>query len=309
MNNHPLFILAPPRSFTSVICGMVGQHPEMYSLPEVNLFAADDYEGLGRLYKMRPGFSHGLLRAIAELGLGEQTEENIDVAKKWLEENKNVSGGAIYNDLVEWGGSRRLVDKSPIYVYSLETLNRMKQAFPSASYLHLVRHPRATCDSIYKLREVVKEGLDKMRVGEMAKKLVKKRYERMAQINDPDDLWLKPHLRIIEFLEGVDESQHMQINGEDFMTNPDDYLLKLSEWLGISTDSEALAAMKHPERSPYACYGPPNAKLGNDPSYLEGPALREYKPRECTLEKASEDGDDMTFSEDLMQCAMHFGYT
>jgi len=309
MNNQPLFILAPPRSFTSVICGMIGQHPDMFGLPEVNLFAGDDYDDLGRLYKMRPGFSHGLLRAVAELGLGGQTEENIDVAKKWLEENRKISSGDIYKDLVDWAGNKRLVDKSPIYVYSQETLNRMKQAFPSASYIHLMRHPRATCDSIYKLRDVVKEGLEKMQVGAVAKKLVQKRYEKMAEINDPDDLWLRPHLRIIEFLEGVDDSQHMQINGESFMTNPDDYLLKITKWLDIRSDEEALADMKHPERSSFACYGPPNAKFGNDPSYLEGPELREYKSRECKLDETSKDGVDMVFSDDIKEFATIFGYS
>jgi hypothetical protein len=41
VSGRPLFILAPPRSFTSVICGMIGQHPQMYGLPEVNLFAGE----------------------------------------------------------------------------------------------------------------------------------------------------------------------------------------------------------------------------------------------------------------------------
>lgn len=308
MTGQPLFILAPPRSFTSVICGMVGQHPEMFALPEVNLFAADDYDGLSRLYKLRPGFRHGLLRAVAELGLGEQTEDNINVATKWLDENKNVSSAALYSDLAEWASPRRLVDKSPIYVYTSETLQRIKQAFPEAYFIHLIRHPRATCDSIYKLREVVKEGLDKMRVGERAKKMVQDRYERIAQINDPDSLWLEPHMRISEFLETVPQNQRMQIKGEDFMTDPDPHLVRIAEWLGISTDETAIAAMKHPEKSPFACYGPANAKFGNDPGYLEGPELREYKPRDVTLAGDPEDEDHIVLSEDLMQCAMYFGY-
>lgn len=37
---EPLFILAPPRSFTSVVCAMIGQHPDMCGLPEVNLAIA-----------------------------------------------------------------------------------------------------------------------------------------------------------------------------------------------------------------------------------------------------------------------------
>src|SRR5438874_389166 len=32
----PVFILALPGSFSSVVCAMLGQHPEMYGLPETN---------------------------------------------------------------------------------------------------------------------------------------------------------------------------------------------------------------------------------------------------------------------------------
>src|ERR1700676_2245035 len=35
----PVFILAPPRSFTSVIGTMVGQHPQLYGLAETKLLA------------------------------------------------------------------------------------------------------------------------------------------------------------------------------------------------------------------------------------------------------------------------------
>jgi len=304
---NPLFILAPPRSFTSVMCGMIGQHPEMYALPEVNLFAADSYDGLGRLYRLRPGFRHGLLRAVAELGLGGQTEENINVAGKWLEEHQNISTADIYNDLVDWAMPKRLVDKSPIYVYSAETLQRIKQAFPEAYFLHLTRHPRATCDSILKLRDVVKEGMNKMQVGNKARELVKKRYDRIAQIDDPDSLWLKPHVRIIEFLEDIPDSHQIRIKGEDFMTDPDTYLVEVAEWLGISTDKDSIASMRHPEKSPFACYGPKNAKFGNDPSYLEAPEFREYEPREYSLEPF-EGKPETGLSEDLMQCAMYFKY-
>ena len=31
----PLFILAPPRSYTSLFNAMIGQHPEAYGLPEL----------------------------------------------------------------------------------------------------------------------------------------------------------------------------------------------------------------------------------------------------------------------------------
>jgi hypothetical protein len=185
MAENPLFILAPPRSFTSVICGMIGQHPEMYGLPEVNLFAADDYKGLNRLYRRRPGFRHGLLRAIAELGLGKQTEDNIRVARLWLEENTDTISAALYRDLAEWAEPRRLVDKSPIYVFSPSNMQRIKRAFPDAYYIHLVRHPRDTCESILKLRGVVEAGMEKIKLGDQAKAAMMNRYQKIAQIDDP----------------------------------------------------------------------------------------------------------------------------
>ena len=119
----------------------------MYALPEVNLFAAGSYAELGRVYRLRPGFRHGLLRAVAQLGLGEQSEDSINVARRWLEEHKAVDSAVLYRDLVDWASPRRLVDKSPLYVYSKESLCRIRRAFPSAYFLHLIRHPRSTCES------------------------------------------------------------------------------------------------------------------------------------------------------------------
>jgi hypothetical protein len=280
----------------------------MYGLPEVNLFAADDYQDLGRVYRLRPGFRHGLLRAIAELGLGAQTEENVNVARSWLEEHDKVSTAEIYRDLAEWASPKRLVDKSPIYVYSIESLNRIKRAFPDAYFLHLTRHPCATCESIYKLREVVKEGLDKMRVGNKAKQLVQGRYERLAQIDDPDSLWLKPHLRIVELLDGVADARKMRIKGEDFMADPEKGLRDVAAWLGIDTSAKAVDAMMHPERSPYACYGPSNARFGNDPGYLEKPELREYTPKAMSLDGPIEGNEQAVLSDDAKECAACLGY-
>ena len=34
----PLFLLAPPRSYTSLVNAMLGQHPQAFGLPELCLF-------------------------------------------------------------------------------------------------------------------------------------------------------------------------------------------------------------------------------------------------------------------------------
>ena len=42
MSPQPIFILASPRSFTSLLCTMLGQHPEVYGVPELHLFLAEN---------------------------------------------------------------------------------------------------------------------------------------------------------------------------------------------------------------------------------------------------------------------------
>src|SRR5277367_299883 len=57
----PLFVLAPPRSYTSVIAAMIGQHPELAGLPELKPFS---YRTVGELeaslpsYWIERGFTH-----------------------------------------------------------------------------------------------------------------------------------------------------------------------------------------------------------------------------------------------------------
>jgi hypothetical protein len=150
--------------------------------------------------------------------------------------------------------------------------------------------------------------MDKMPLGDEAKAIMKKRYQKIATIDDPDSLWLKPHLNIVEFLETIPPSRQMFVQGEAFMTDTKAFLVTICQWLGIDAGVEVLEAMHHPENSPFACMGPKNARLGNDPSYLEDPRLREYTPRVSSLEGALDGFPDIVLSDDVKQCAALWGY-
>ena len=89
---------------------------------------------------------------------------------------------------------------------------------------------------------------------------------------DPQILWHDYNLRILRFQEMVAPEQWLRLNGEDFLTDMDGHLLRLCDWLGISRAPEAIAAMKRPEDSPFACFGPVNALVGNDPNFLRAPS-------------------------------------
>jgi len=80
------------------------------------------------------------------------------------------------------------------------------------------------------------------------------------------------------------EDQVLRIKGEQLLSEPDRYLPQIAEWLGVSTDASVIAAMKHPERSPFACVGPTPAHSGHDGKFMRSPTLRAEPVPEPSLE-------------------------
>jgi hypothetical protein len=122
--------------------------------------------------------------------------------------------------------------------------------------------------------------------------------------------WYSLHINILTFLSGVPEDQKMLIRGEDFLADHETYLHRITEWLGLRTDMEAMKAMTHPERSPYAGFGPANARFGNDPNFLQNPTFRpRSSAREVSLEgPLSWREDGRGFSLEVKELAREFGY-
>ena len=80
------------------------------------------------------------------------------------------------------------------------------------------------------------------------------------------------------------------------------------DWLGVSSQAHALEAMGHPERSPFACLGPVNARFGNDPSFLNAPKLRTYTRKEENLDDPLSWDEELGFSKDVRGLAELLGY-
>src|SRR5215472_13100517 len=83
-------ILAPPRSFTTVLSAMLGQHPQLYGLPETYFLTCDSVDEWATLYR---GTNHtdGALRAIAQTIFGEQTTPTVNMARQWLQARSYLS--------------------------------------------------------------------------------------------------------------------------------------------------------------------------------------------------------------------------
>ena len=294
----PIFLLAPPRSFTSVVCGIIGQHPELIGSPELNLFRArtmSRFIGLTRLHM-------GLNRFVAQAYAGEQTIESIVMARNWMLARRDLSTTAVHRELCAKIAPRALVQKSPRYHRRLSYMKMILEAFPNARFIHLLRHPRGMCRSYLDMNEPSAQLLACADLGAL---------DRTGDdpVADPQILWHDYNLRILEFERLVDPSRWLRIAGEDFLADLDAQLLRLCRWLGVSDSPEAIAAMKRPEDSPFACFGPINAMIGNDPNFLREPHLRPYTRKPQSLEGPLPwRPDGGSFHPRVVAMAQSFGY-
>lgn len=255
----PLFILCPGRSFSSVVSSMIGQHPQAYGLPELNLFlgptlgtSSELYGATGRKEMV------GLKRVLAQLHDGVQTFETVARAEVWITDHAAMTGKEVYAHLQTLLPDRLLVEKSPTNVISDGAVNRMLQAFPEASYLQLLRHPRSQG----------KSQAEAMKKQQMVRFLAK-----VSGGVDYETPWSTSHRRIHNLGRALPCGQLLRLRGEDFLRDPRLYLPQICAWLGLSPAPDAIGAMLHPEASPYSCLGPSNARTGANPGFLENPTL------------------------------------
>jgi hypothetical protein len=309
----PLFILAPPRSFTSVACAMLGEHPQMYGVCELHLMRA---RSVARWWRMCEGASFGmadgLLRVVAELIFGGQTEQNVNGARGWIVRRSHWTTGFLLENLAMAVYPRILVDKSPSIVYELEFMQRALGMFPTARFLHLTRSPIGQGESLMNLiREAEKHGPAPYWMLHLASYPYWPNStgpESVLDI-DPQRAWYELNTNICEFLKNVPEAQQKRVKGEDLLSDPDRILAEIVGWLGLRTDAEAIERMKHPERSPFAGFGPSNAYMGNDRSFLAHPHLRQERAVERSLDgPLSWSADQRELQPRVKALARVFGY-
>ncbi|MGB3509848.1 MAG: sulfotransferase [Microcoleaceae cyanobacterium] len=296
---QPLFILASPRSFTSLTCGMLGQHPEAYGVAELSLFTSDTLQEF--MDKMQGIFQyniHGLLRVVMQLYAGEQTLNSLEMARRWILARYHCTTGEVYQEICQKVAPKQIIDKSPIYSTKREIMNRIYQSFPDAYFLYLVRHPRTQGQSMMNFAQ-----------GDLAIFSNSIDYSKSPPIVDPQYWWYTMQRNILDFLEVVPSEQKMFLRGEDLLGDPVRYFEKICRWLNLSWNDAALESMLNPQKSPYACFGPYGAHAGNDPNFMKS---AKFKQR--TIQPSHLSGslpwrsDNQGLIPDVIQLARNLGY-
>lgn len=300
MSPTPLFILAAPRSFNSLVCAVLGQHPEAYGLPELNLFVAETLRRFaGRMRGMRQAQMHGMLRTVAQLYAGEQTLFSVEMARRWIMNRLRYRPEEIYLELCLKLSPLQLIDQSSLYSSDFETLQRIQEAFPNAYYLHLVRHPRTQGQA---LLEVIDKSILVSLVNAVDD-------STQPPTLDPQFEWYRRQLNILRFLKTIPAERQLRVRGEELLSQPAQQLESLCQWLGLAWSEANFAAMLRPQDSAYACFGPYKANLGVDPSFLHSPGFPSPAAIACRLEGPlpwRQDGQG--FVTEVVKLAREFGY-
>ncbi|KAJ54775.1 hypothetical protein ACMU_16810 [Actibacterium mucosum KCTC 23349] len=299
-----VFLLGPGRAFTSVLSAVIGQHPQLYGVPETNLSIADT---VGEWLQMtggnyRPFLRAGLVRAIAQLETGAQTNASAFQAEQWLFNNQSMTTAALFAMLEASVSPRGIVEKSPMTVTEPRYLNNLLSLAPDARFIHVTRHPYSNCSSMVNT-EWFRIGLEASRP---------ECWDARGggdPVFDPQFHWLQSHQYILDFEKNVAPDRWLRVRGEDILENPQEVLPGICQWLGIDDGPDAVTEMRHPEESPFACYGPTNALGGNDSNFLEAPMLRPYRapksPLNGPLPWRSDAGE---FVPEVRELAESFGY-
>jgi hypothetical protein len=265
----PVFILATPRSYSTVTVAMLAGHPQLYGFPELVLFtkatvgqlmAAHSWSGESATPDTRllPSFHiSGLIRAIAQLHDGSQDLEAARRAVSWLKCHYDWPTDRLMDYLLALVWPRAGLEKSPDTLTSGETLRRCVTAYPDARFIHLTRNPATALRSLREARAVRFPG----------------RGQRAYAVGAAST-WYLGNLRAVKLLASMPEQCWLRVRAEDLLAESASRLPDVLGWLGLDYDAQILERMQRTEMWQYANNGPSGKLFGGDFKFFRDPALR-----------------------------------
>ena len=215
-NPQALFVLAPPRSGTTLLRVMLAGHPDLFAAAELQLL------GFHTLRERREAFSgkfslwlEGTIRAVMELKECDATQAQLLMDSY---EESGYTTKQFYAELQGWIGNRTLVDKSPSYALDRASLEKAERDFDDPLYIQLVRHPFSMVESFerYHMEQVLflrEHSFNPRQLGEL--------------------VWLLSHENTNRFLERVPDGRKALILYEDLVADPERVLRGLCCDLGL----------------------------------------------------------------------------
>ncbi|HEX8177814.1 MAG TPA: amino acid adenylation domain-containing protein [Pyrinomonadaceae bacterium] len=230
-NRPAIFVLSAPRSGSTLFRVMLGGHPLLFAPPELELLSFNTLQERKRFFSGRDSFwLEGTIRALMEIK-GCDAAEAISIMEEC--EAKGLTTQEFYGFMQEHLGERRIVDKTPAYALDVEIMRRGEIYFEDALYIHLLRHPYGM------IRSFQEAHLDQLL----------NRYKHPFSTREFAELvWTISQQNILEFLADVPAHRQHRVMFEELVSQPEQVLSELCEFLGIELHQDMLQPYTAKER-------------------------------------------------------------
>ncbi|WP_298510501.1 non-ribosomal peptide synthetase [uncultured Kordia sp.] len=221
-NDSAVFILAPPRSGSTLLRVIMAGHPDLFVPPELQLMIFNTLQGREKELDGKLSFyKEGNIRAIMEL-LDFDNEKATEMMNDFIKEDLSVQ--EYYAKMQSWIGDRILVDKSPSYARDINVLRRIEQTFKNAKFIHLQRNPYGLIHSYEDTRmdQVFryKHDFDARKLGELE--------------------WLVSHQNIVEFFKEIPDNRKHVVKFEDMVKDSSQVAASLCDFLEMENHQEQM---------------------------------------------------------------------
>lgn len=264
MTREPVFVLSPPRGYSTVVLAILAGHPQIYGFPELQLFTSRTVGELLDEASRHPQMPRraararltGICRALSDLHEENQSDAAVNRAGQWLTARRSWTTAELMEYLIALISPKIALEKTPDTILSDDATAACIRAFPKARFIHLTRHPVTSQKSMH---------------------------EHWASRSWTDvtlqewcaNTWYAGHLRAIGSLSALPEEQWIRLRAEDILRRPYDHLPRVLGWLGLKSDDGIIAGMLRTERWRFASRGESGLLAGADHKFLSAPALRE----------------------------------
>lgn len=215
----PVFVFSTPRAGSTLFRTMLSGHPDLFSPPELHLLPFEDMaerEGaIGATY-----LGEGLQKSFIELL--DLAPESASAFIQGMIDAK-MPTQQVYALLNSLAGNRILVDKSPFFDLTAETLNRAKELFPQARFIHLVRHPYSVIESSVRMRVT---------------RLMGQAESDPWQAAEED--WVRTNSLLESFMHDLEGGKGVQIRFEDLVRAPEKHMREVCSLIGLDFRREMI---------------------------------------------------------------------
>jgi amino acid adenylation domain-containing protein len=215
-NPQAIFILAPPRSGTTLLRVMLAGHPKLFAAAELQLLGFQTLQQRNTAYSGKYKlWLEGTIRAIMEIKSC-SAEQATEIMAEY--EKTDLSTKDLFAEIQSWIGDNILVDKSPSYGLDYLSLEKAENDFDSPIYIHLLRHPYAMIKSFtrYHMDQVLylsKQPFSAQKLGEL--------------------VWYITHRNIVKFFHTLPDNRKFRVRFEEMVLSPDAVMQELCQTFNL----------------------------------------------------------------------------